>query len=83
MYFNENIEIFNGYGPTEATICSTFYKVNNLEEITTVNLPIGKPLPNYNIYILNHNLDILEPIGMVGELCISGVGLSKGYLNDQ
>ncbi len=75
---NKDIEIINGYGPTETTICSTFYKVD-VDEINDKAVPIGKPIGNTKIYILNNNK--LQPIGVPGELCISGNGVSKGYLN--
>ncbi|WP_443659035.1 non-ribosomal peptide synthase/polyketide synthase [Clostridium algidicarnis] len=75
---NKQIEIINGYGPTESTICSTFYKVNG-DEIEDKVVPIGKPVGNTKIYILNNNK--LQPICVPGELCISGDGLARGYLN--
>ncbi len=80
LEINKNMEIVNGYGPTEATICTTFYKYkfsNNLNE----NVPIGSPISNSKIFILDKNNNIL-PIGVVGELCISGDNVSKGYLNN-
>lgn len=67
--------IFNGYGPTETTICSTYGEANNIYDIT-----IGKPIANTQIYILDKNRKPL-PIGVAGELCISGDGVGKGYLN--
>ena len=76
---NKDIEIINGYGPTEATICSTFYKVNGNEANEKI-LPIGNPVGNTRIYILDNNK--LQPIGVLGELCISGNGLARGYLNN-
>ena len=77
---NKNIEIVNGYGPTEATICSTFYPYKyNKNDADTV--PIGYPLKNNNIFILNF-LNNLQPIGFPGEICITGTSVSKGYLNN-
>lgn len=77
---NPNIEIINGYGPSEATICSTFFKyVYNPNESEIV--PIGYPLKNNNLYILNKFNNLL-PINTPGELCISGASVSKGYLNN-
>ncbi|MBN1040279.1 non-ribosomal peptide synthetase [Clostridium botulinum] len=75
---NNDIEIINAYGPTETTIYSTVYKVNG-DEIEDKVVPIGKPVGNTRIYILNSNK--LQPIGMPGELHISGNGLARGYLN--
>ena len=70
---------FNDYGPTEATVCSTRWKYINGEMSLPERVPIGKPIANTQIYILNGN--DLSGIGMPGELCIAGVGLARGYLN--
>lgn len=67
--------IFNGYGPTETTIGNSFKRVSNRENIT-----IGKPIANTQIYILDKDNSLL-PIGVVGELCVAGEGVGKGYLN--
>ena len=76
-------KIYNGYGPTEATInCSIFcIKADELEAIQgKENIPIGKPSALHSIYILSpYNRP--QPIGVAGELCIAGPGLSNGYLN--
>ncbi|WP_430408772.1 amino acid adenylation domain-containing protein [Kordia sp.] len=73
-----NIAIYNTYGPTESTVCATYYKVNNLNNTT---IPIGKPITNRHVYILEPNSTKLSPIGIPGELCIAGTGLAKNYLN--
>jgi amino acid adenylation domain-containing protein len=80
-YYDNEIEIVNAYGPTECTICATKYKVDNLSAITTVNIPIGTPLNNYQAYILDEHSHNLQPKGVIGELCISGKGIARGYLN--
>ncbi len=67
--------IYNGYGPTETTIGVSFKKITDETAIT-----IGKPIANTQIYILDKNKKPL-PIGVAGELCISGDGVGKGYLN--
>ncbi|MCP5046369.1 MAG: amino acid adenylation domain-containing protein, partial [bacterium] len=67
--------IVNLYGPTETTIWST------LKDLTgDVPLNIGKPIANTRIYILSPYRS-LQPVGVVGELCIGGDGLARGYLN--
>ncbi|MDR3502816.1 MAG: amino acid adenylation domain-containing protein [Legionella sp.] len=68
-------KIINNYGPTEGTILTTSYLIEKSE-----NLLIGKPISNVKVYILNNNL-YPNPIGVVGELYIGGVGLARGYLN--
>ncbi|WP_270572260.1 non-ribosomal peptide synthetase [Bacillus glycinifermentans] len=66
----------NIYGPTECTVDATSYKVEHEKTV----IPIGKPLPNYQAYIVNR-YNKLNPVGVVGELCIGGEGLARGYLN--
>lgn len=72
---NESFISINCYGPTEATIWSTILKIK-----ASTQLSIGKPLYNEQIYILNSE-NILQAIGVVGEICIGGLGVAKGYLN--
>lgn len=69
----------NLYGPTETTIYATKYSVKE-GDLNLNNIPIGKPLNNMGAYIIDHK-DRLLPIGAIGELCISGEGLSRGYIN--
>ncbi|QQS37256.1 MAG: LLM class flavin-dependent oxidoreductase [Ignavibacteriales bacterium] len=70
-------DILNMYGPTETTIWSTVYK---LDSTLPDMIPIGQPIANTDIYILNESLQ-LNPIGVPGELCIGGEGVSNGYFN--
>ncbi|MBP5974300.1 amino acid adenylation domain-containing protein [Brasilonema sp. CT11] len=71
--------LINGYGPTESTTFSCWYLVEEVAEGAT-NLPIGRPISNTQIYILNSKLQPV-PIGTTGELYIGGDGLARGYLN--
>ena len=57
--------------------CTTFFIVDKYYD----NIPIGKPVWNTKVYILD-KFNKPQPIGIPGELCVSGVGLSKGYLNN-
>lgn len=73
----KNVDIFNVYGPAECTVDSTYYLVNESEhEMPT----IGKGIDNCNIHILDDEQNIV-PIGSVGEIYISGYGVSRGYYN--
>ncbi|MCP6680852.1 non-ribosomal peptide synthetase [Bacillus nakamurai] len=72
-------KICNFYGPTEATVTSTSYQLK--EDTDLDNIPIGKPVSNYKIYILNQNE--LCAKGVLGEICVGGLGVSKGYLNNK
>lgn len=66
--------IFNGYGPTEATVVATIAEVRPGQTVT-----IGKPIPNYTCYVVSDALELLAP-GVEGELLIGGPGVAKGYL---
>ncbi|MEH2081254.1 MAG: amino acid adenylation domain-containing protein [Nostoc sp.] len=71
--------IFNHYGPTEATVGVTTFAVDRqINHALTV--PLGRPLANMQIYLLDEQLQPV-PIGVPGELYISGAGLARGYLN--
>jgi len=74
--------VINHYGPTEATVgCCTFsVNENNVSEWAPKTVPVGKPIANDSIYILDSLLRPV-PIGVPGELCIGGAGIAKGYLN--
>jgi amino acid adenylation domain-containing protein len=71
-------QLYNNYGPTENTVVTTAFPVNGQYD----NIPIGKPVFNTRIYILSPVDLHLQPIGVVGELCIAGDGLARGYLNN-
>ncbi|MBT4837417.1 MAG: amino acid adenylation domain-containing protein, partial [Methylococcales bacterium] len=74
-----DLQIINGYGPTEATICSTLYSVGN-ESAAHFNTPIGSAVQNTRCYVLDQQKQAV-PIGVSGELYIGGIALAKGYLN--
>ncbi|MEH7725058.1 amino acid adenylation domain-containing protein [Bacillus altitudinis] len=72
--------LLNVYGPTESTVFATYYPIDEAIPLESHSIPIGKPLNQTGAYILSEHRQ-LQPIGMVGELCLSGKGLAKGYLN--
>ncbi|MFD1675963.1 amino acid adenylation domain-containing protein, partial [Alicyclobacillus fodiniaquatilis] len=72
------IELINGYGPTENTTFSCYFSIPRNWGIK--ELPIGRPVKNTKVYVLDP-WDQLVPIGVPGELCVSGAGLARGYLN--
>lgn len=76
--FNGDIEIFNEYGPTETVVGTMIYKFNP-ETDTHYSVPIGVPIDNTHIYVLNGNRHPVPP-GVLGELCVSGDNLARGYL---
>ena len=79
---NPNIKIVNGYGPTETTICCTAFPVTKASLKKYINLPIGKPLHNLNAFVLDKDLKPV-PIGVPGELYISGDNVTLGYLGNK
>ncbi|MGG3837965.1 amino acid adenylation domain-containing protein [Paenibacillus thiaminolyticus] len=74
-------KILHMYGPTESTVFATYHEVNQLDE-TLGTVPVGIPLANTEVLILNQD-NQLQPTGAVGELCISGAGLARGYLHNE
>lgn len=70
-----DLTIINTYGPTEATVIATYAECFHDKPVT-----IGKPLPGYEVYILDEQLLPLSN-GQQGELCIAGKGLARGYVN--
>ncbi len=69
--------LFNAYGPTEATVCASVYRCEGREEGEP---PIGRPIANTKIYILDAQRRPV-PIGVSGEIYIGGAGVARGYLN--
>lgn len=72
-----HVKLFNEYGPTENSVCTTVYEFDSLH----TNVLIGKPIDNTRCYVLNEYKK-LQPIGVPGELYISGTGLARGYINN-
>jgi amino acid adenylation domain-containing protein len=68
-------DVFNVYGPTEATICSTFHLVRTVRKA----IPIGQPMSNMLVYVLDRWGRILPPLA-AGELFLGGDGIGRGYL---
>jgi amino acid adenylation domain-containing protein len=71
--------VIHVYGPTETTVYASYYRVNEIDE-RRETIPIGKPISNTTIYILDNNLMPVPP-GAIGQVCVGGAGLARGYLN--
>lgn len=67
--------LFNNYGPTENTVVTTFAEIRSDEG----GIPIGRPIDNTRVYVLDRDLQLLPP-GVPGEICVAGAGLARGYL---
>lgn len=80
LYKSNKTKIINLYGPTEAAVDVTYFDDCYLD-LDWSSIPIGRPIKNVRTYILDENNCIVEN-GEVGELCISGIALASGYLND-
>jgi amino acid adenylation domain-containing protein len=73
------IRLINEYGPTETVVGCSAYDIP-LEAKKQGSVPIGRPIANSQIYVLNKHLQPV-PIGVVGEIYIAGAGVARGYLN--
>ena len=71
--------LFNAYGPTECTTFTTTYPIRTLDDVPH-SIPIGRPITNTSVYILNRQLRPV-PIGVAGEMFVGGPGVALGYLN--
>ena len=71
-----NTKVINGYGPTEFTVCSSYYTLEQDDKHD--NIPIGRPVPN-SICVVVDNVGSLVPQGVIGELCLIGRQMSRGY----
>lgn len=77
-HLNKNGRIINGYGPAEASVETCTYSFNGWSQ-DEISL-IGKPRRHLSVYILDPNNNCC-PIGIPGEICVSGIGVARGYLN--
>ncbi|MCK4261450.1 MAG: AMP-binding protein, partial [Halanaerobiales bacterium] len=75
-YHKGSYQLVDNYGPAENTVVTTTFIANKNYD----NIPIGKPISNNQVYILDQN-NHLQPIGIPGELCVAGKSLARGYLN--
>jgi amino acid adenylation domain-containing protein len=78
---NAGCEILNHYGPTETTVGSLTLELKNYDwkRSSLATIPIGRPIQNTEVYILDENLEPV-PVGVTGELYIAGAGVTAGYV---
>src|SRR2546422_4732992 len=77
--FGRPVEIYNEYGPTEATVGCMIHRYD-LEQDLALSVPIGMPAANAGVYILDEQLRPV-PTGVIGEMYLAGDGLARGYFN--
>ncbi|MDN4986439.1 amino acid adenylation domain-containing protein [Bradyrhizobium sp. WYCCWR 13022] len=75
------VPLINAYGASECSDDVSLHRLTKAPDTTMTNVPVGAPLPNTQLYVLDPNLEP-QPIGVVGELCIGGAGVGRGYVND-
>jgi amino acid adenylation domain-containing protein/thioester reductase-like protein len=73
------LQVISGYGPTEATVECSWYEVDPPGTLSSGLVPLGRQLPNTQIYVLDEWLRPVPP-GVIGELYVAGAGLARGYL---
>lgn len=75
---DKGIIIYNTYGPSETTVCSNYYRIDNAKALPDGTFPVGKAIKGVEVKILDNNLREV-PKGTVGEICIFGEGIAQGY----
>lgn len=78
---NRGIRIYNTYGPSETTVCSNYYRIDDAKPLDDGTFPIGKPVKGVEVKIMDPSLREVPP-GEVGEICILGEGVSRGYIGN-
>ena len=73
------VKVVNAYGPAEVSDDVTLHIMDKMPNGNQI--PIGKPIQNLNVYIVDKNMKLCK-IGEKGEICVSGIGVGRGYLND-
>ncbi|MDQ1355592.1 MAG: Amino acid adenylation protein [Acidobacteriota bacterium] len=81
LYDSNKTQLTNLYGPTEATVDVSWYNCFGPDHMYRNTIPIGRPIDNIKLVILDRYCRLV-PVGAPGELCIAGVGVARGYLNN-
>lgn len=75
------VPLINAYGASECSDDVSLHRLTRAPATATTNVPVGAALPNTRLYVLDSDLEP-QPVGVVGELCIAGAGVGRGYIND-
>lgn len=76
-----NFMIYNTYGPSETTVCATYFRIDNAAALDDGTFPVGKAIKGVQVRILDENLNDVSD-GDTGEICIFGRGVARGYLGN-
>ena len=74
-------QIVNVYGVAECSDVSTFHRLKDYRKYTSTSVPLGRPIYNSQAYVLDEDLKPVEA-GAIGEICLAGDGVGRGYIND-
>lgn len=77
----KGVRIYNTYGPSETTVCATYFRIDNSEPLADGTFPVGTPVKGVKVRILSQGLEEVKD-GETGEICILGEGVSRGYLGN-
>ena len=75
------VPLLNVYGPAECADDVALHALREAAEVQGAHLPIGRPVAHLRLQVMNSRLEAL-PVGVPGELCVAGIGVGRGYLND-
>ncbi|MCH5241301.1 MAG: amino acid adenylation domain-containing protein [Muribaculaceae bacterium] len=78
---NRGVRIYNTYGPSETTVCSNYFRIDNADALDDGTFPVGKAVKGVQVKILDKNLKEVAD-GEIGEICIFGEGVGHGYLGN-
>ncbi|MDE6269349.1 MAG: AMP-binding protein, partial [Muribaculaceae bacterium] len=77
----KGVKIYNTYGPSETTVCSNYFRVDNADPLADGTYPVGKAIKGVEVKILDQDLEEVQK-GQTGEICIFGEGVGRGYLGN-
>ncbi|AJS57348.1 non-ribosomal peptide synthetase [Paenibacillus sp. IHBB 10380] len=80
LELHPDIKLINAYGPAEASDDISQYVIDSIP-MGMENIPIGKPIANVTLYVTDEQMKLC-PVGVFGEICVSGIGVGRGYIND-
>ncbi|MBU3217409.1 amino acid adenylation domain-containing protein (plasmid) [Clostridium estertheticum] len=78
----DKVDVYNTYGPSETTVCASYFKCNEVTPLPDGTFPIGKAVLGSSIEIMDEHMQPVKP-GDIGEICISGGGVSRGYVGNR